>query len=121
MKKLIGVLLVDVVLYQGWQWWQRQSVPPLKPEPYLVVYGRDSCGYTQQTLQALDQADIAYEYQIVDDPAVADVLHTRMRRHGLETRHYLLPVVDLNNRFSIRPDQADLVADARKLGLKAAR
>ncbi len=118
MKKLLLLLVLGLGLWQGWGWWQRSQVPPLQETPYLVVYGRDRCGYTQQTLQALTQAGIPHQYRQVDNAAVADVLHQRMRSHGLKTSRYLLPVVDLNNEFSIRPDNAELVAEARRLPLR---
>jgi glutaredoxin len=92
-------------------------MPPLHDQPYLIVYGRDSCGFTQQTLQELRDAGIAHQYQSVDDREVADVLHARMKQQGLDTGYYLLPVVDLNNTISIRPDNAKLLAQARELHL----
>jgi len=50
----------------------------------------------------------------VDTPAVADLLHRRMQNAGLEVRRYLLPVVDLNNRITVHPNNGELVAQARQ-------
>lgn len=113
MKNIIILLLLVVGGYKAWGVLNKPSVEPLHDEPYLAVYGRDSCGFTRQTIRALQQAGIRFEYMSVDDPAVADVLHSRMMAMGLEVRRYLLPVVDLNNAISTRPDNAQLVANAR--------
>lgn len=117
MKRLLILLILVGAGYQGWKQWQSQSVEPLYGEPYLVVYGRDSCGVTQQTLAQLKSAGVKFHYQSVDDRAVADLLHARMQSKGIDTRHYLLPVVDLNNTISIRPDGEGLVSEAKKLAL----
>ncbi|THT95973.1 hypothetical protein E9531_16900 [Lampropedia puyangensis] len=118
-KNLLIIAIVAVVGYQAWGWVQTKRVPPLHDQAYLVVYGRDSCGFTQQTLKDLRAAGIPHQYQSVDDRQVANVLHTRMKQHGISTKRYDLPVVDLNNAFSIRPDNSQLVAQARKLPLQA--
>jgi len=106
-------LLLAVVLI-GWHLEHRQGRAPknqpLYEQPYLIVYGRDSCGMTQNTLQSLRSAGIAHRYHSVDDRQVADVLHTRMRRQGIDTRRYMLPVVDLNNRISVQPAPDKLIA-----------
>ncbi len=117
MKKILILLVLAGAGYQGWKQWQSQSVEPLYNEPYLVVYGRDSCGFTQQTLGQLKAAGVKFRYQSVDDRAVADLLHARMQSKGIDTRRYLLPVVDLNNAISIRPDGGELVGEAKKLAL----
>ncbi len=47
----------------------------------------------------------------VDDKSVADSLHARMRKAGIDTSYYLLPVVDVNNNLTIRPKTADILAE----------
>src|SRR5687768_4495510 len=101
MKNLILWALIIAIGYKGWMHLQAESVEPLYDHPYVVVYGRDSCGFTQKTIQELRRAGIKFEYMRVDDKAVADVLHSRMKSMGLKTSYYLLPVVDVNNSLSI--------------------
>lgn len=117
MRYLLLLLALCGAGHQAWQHFSRQTNTPLQAEPYLAVYGRDACGYTQATLRELRQAGIRFEYHSVDDPRVADLLHRRMQNAGLEVRRYLLPVVDLNNAITVHPDNATLVAQARELPL----
>lgn len=117
MKSFIFLILIAVLGYKGWGYYQLQSVEPLHEQPYLVVYGRDGCGYTQSAIKELANAGIQFEYMSVDDRSVADSLHSRMRAMGMDTRSYLLPVVDLNNAISIRPDNQELVSSAKALAL----
>ncbi|HYQ38462.1 MAG TPA: hypothetical protein VER09_05930 [Pseudomonas sp.] len=117
MRNLLLLLALCGAGYKAWQHFAqpaRETNAPLYAEPYLAVYGRDSCGYTQATLRQLNQAGIRYRFQSVDDPAVADLLHRRMRNAGLEVRSYLLPVVDLNNAITVHPDNGALLAQARQ-------
>lgn len=120
MRHLLLLLALCGAGHKAWEHFSRvpdESNAPLQAEPYLAVYGRDSCGYTQATLRQLNQAGIRYQYHSVDEPAVADLLHSRMQNAGLEVRRYLLPVVDLNNRIAVHPDNGELVAQARDLAL----
>ena len=82
---------------------------PLYDEPYVVVYGRDSCGFTQKTLKDLKAAGITYEYKLVDDQSVADLLHSRMTDSGLDITRYNLPVVDVNNNLYTRPEFNEII------------
>jgi hypothetical protein len=40
-----------------------------------------------------------------------------MTAQGIDTRHYLLPVVDLSDAISVRPNNAELVRAARAQSL----
>ena len=105
MKK---ILILLIILGAGYQGWNKLSPiftkpEPLRDKPYVIVYGRNSCGHTQNTLKELKKAGVPFEYQIVDDKSVADLLHSRMESSGIDTRRYNLPVVDVSNNFSIRP------------------
>lgn len=117
MRNLLLLLALCGGAYQAWQHFAQPAAEtnaPLHAEPYLAIYGRDSCGYTQATLRQLNQAGIRYRFQSVDDPAVAELLHRRMQNAGLDTRSYLLPVVDLNNQITVHPDNAALITQARQ-------
>lgn len=105
MKYIVVLVIIIGAGYQGWNkfspYFTRSE--PLYDEPYVVVYGRNTCGHTQKTLKDLKKAGIPFDYQVVDDMSVASALHSRMENSGIDTRRYNLPVVDVNNNFSIRP------------------
>ena len=114
---MVLAALVSIGLFYGYQHYQDSQINPLHHSPYLVVYGRDSCGYTQQTKRKLKAAGVSFEFQSVDDQQIAKQLHARMDSSGIDTRRYLLSVVDLNNHLETRPDNAELITDARALAL----
>jgi hypothetical protein len=115
MKKLIVIALIAVAGYKAWAHFTAPELKPLYDKPYVVVYGRETCGFTQSTIDELRRARIEFEFGDVDDQAVADELHSRMRIAGLDTSYYLLPVVDLNNSLTVRPENAELIERARPL------
>lgn len=78
--------------------------------PYMIVYGRDSCGFTRSMKRNLKSSGIAYSYRKVDDADTAANLHNKMESLGISTRRYDLPVVEVNARILIRPD-VSVVAD----------
>lgn len=113
MKKILVLSFILIASYQGWNNFSYLLTrpDPLYNEPYVVVYGRNSCGYTQQTIKDLKKAGIPFEYENVDDRTVADLLHSRMKNSGIDTRRYNLPVVDVSNNITIRP-QTDSIIDS---------
>ena len=106
MQKLLAMTIILILSYQGWIKYSTEFTKPLPlyEDPYVVVYGRNTCGFTQQTLKDLKQAGIPFEYQNIDDKSVANLLHSRMKKSGIETRRYNLPVVDVSGKISIRPE-----------------
>ena len=111
MKKL---LLLAIMVFGGFQAWQKFNHTPLDPlydEPYIAVYGRNSCGFTQNMLSKLKKQGFSYRYFIVDDQQVANSLHARMESSGLSTRRYNLPVVDVNGKLMIRPVLGEVLSE----------
>jgi glutaredoxin len=105
MKKLLLIAFVAFVFYKAWQAFTPPSMglPLLYDKPYIAIYGRDTCGWTQKLKKELNQQGISFEYKIVDQPSVGNELHPRMQQAGLSTSYYNLPVVDVNGRIFIRP------------------
>lgn len=116
MKKIIILLILAGAGYQAWDKFSPEFTRegPLYDKPYVVVYGRNSCGFTQRTMKELKKSGIPFEYKIVDDKSVAEELHSRMNNAGIDTRLYNLPVIDANNNFSIRPTTASILKDYNK-------
>jgi hypothetical protein len=81
-----------------------QKNEALYEEPYVLIYGRDRCGWTQKYLKDLEAEEIEPIYEIVDKQEVSDELHTRMEKAGLSTISYGLPVIDVNGQLFIRPN-----------------
>ena len=113
MKELIILAVVAFAAYQIWDK-SGDSVQPIFDEPYVAVYGRDSCGFTQQMLSNMAASGVNYHYLSVDDRNVANILHGRMESSGISVRRYNLPVVDVNGDISVRPEVLDVLSDYSK-------
>ncbi len=111
MRKLLVIAFLLFCAYTGWQ--KLRPAPPLEPLyelPYVVVYGRDSCGYTQQMRRALAKARVPFHYEHIDEQPVRDVMHRRMRSAKIDTSLYTLPVVEVSTRILVHPDPGEVVA-----------
>jgi glutaredoxin len=70
----------------------------------VVVYGRDSCGYTRRMLNALQDSGIPVDYRNIDRSSDYQAFHDKYDGTGLAgERGYALPVVELDGRASMRP------------------
>ena len=108
------LIVLAVGIYQGWKYITKPEPPePLYQKPYIVVYGRDSCGYCQRMKSSLDQAGLPYVFEIVDQAEVAGILFKRMEASGIDTASFGLPVVDLSGVISVRPEPSDIISRYR--------
>lgn len=116
MKKILLIAFTAFVFYKAWQSFTPQSMelPLLYDKPYIVVYGRDTCGWTQKLKKELHQQGIPFEYKIVDQPSVGNELHPRMRQGGLNISYYNLPVVDVNGRIFMRPSLEKILEEYKR-------
>ena len=105
------------LLGKGYQHFQSNSWPAAT-EASVVVYGRDSCGFTTRTRHELDAAGVPYFYKSVDDPASAQVLHAGMNEQGISTGRYLLPMIRTNGCIEGRPELNKVVQDYNDLASK---
>lgn len=111
MKNILFLSLLIFAGYKGWGMYQSNvSLEPLMNESYVAVYGRDSCGWTQQAIKDLKQHGINYTYYKIDEKQVADFIHHRMEAFNISTRRYNLPVIDVNGKIFVRPDIKDILA-----------
>jgi glutaredoxin len=119
MKKVIVMALLGLGIYQAWgQLGVGQSgVERLKDQPYVVVYGRDSCGFTSEMRRKLSRAGIDFRYAKIDRPEVAKRIHQRMSVAGIDTRRYNLPVVDVNGHIHVRPKPKNVIKEFRGGGV----
>jgi glutaredoxin len=110
-KNIVLVILLCFAAYKGWSYLHQEGVKPLYSTPYIAIYGRDSCGWTNEMIKKLKSSNISYEYHVVDEKDVADLLHARMEQSGISTRRYNLPVVDVNGKLSVRPESEEVIAE----------
>lgn len=116
MRTLIILALIGFGCYEAWKKFgpaqspevEQIAVSPLFDEPYVAVYGRDTCRFTQKLLKELQASRIEYHYYIVDEKPVADRLHATMIDQGMDVRRYNIPVVDVSGDLSIRPSVMDV-------------
>jgi glutaredoxin len=109
---ILAVLAVGI--YEGWKYITKpEPLDPLYQKPYIVVYGRDSCGYCQNMKANLDKASLPYVFEIVDQAEVADILFKRMKASGIDTASFGLPVVDLSGVISVRPEPSVIISRYR--------
>ncbi len=108
-----NIIIIAIVFFGGFQMWERygNSPVPIFDEPYVAVYGRNSCGFTKRMISGLESEGINYHYFIIDDKSIASDLHSRMESVGISTRRYNLPVVDVNGDISVRPKLKDVLSD----------
>ena len=115
MARLLVVAFFAICGYVGWQ--KLKPLPPLEAlyeKPYVVVYGRDSCGLTKHMRQSLERAGIPFQYEVIDQREVAELVWARMKQSRIDTSSYMLPVVDVNAKLYLEADPAEIVAAYRK-------
>lgn len=112
LNKVILAVGLAAAAYSAWGTYHQRLFPqaPLKAKPYVVVYGRDECGYCQALQRDLRTRGVPYEWKKVDDEAVQRELIPRMQGAGLETGYFDIPVVDVSGEMMIRPDSAVVVS-----------
>ena len=111
-----NILLLALIIFGSIQLWEKaqNQNAPLYDEPYVAVYGRNSCGFTTSILSKLSSSGVNYHYFIIDDQSTANELHTRMEAAGISTRRYNLPVVDTNGSIRVRPEFQDVLTKYNK-------
>lgn len=109
-----NLLLIAFLVFCGFKLWGKYQEntfeSPVFDKPYIAVYGRDSCGYTQHALKQLKNSGVDYHYFKVDNQKVADSLHEHMRSSGISTRRYNLPVIDVSGKISVRPNLNEILS-----------
>ena len=114
-NKFLLALALAAGGYSAWGTYHQKLFPlqPLYQKPYIVVYGRDDCGFCQALKADLDGRKIPYVWKHIDDAAVQVEVSPRMKQADIDTRNFLLPVVDVNAELMVRPDSADVAAKYR--------
>jgi glutaredoxin len=114
------IFILIIIISCGFYFWKHHNSEPQKLSPlyegsYIVVYGRDACGWTTKYRRDLENLNIDYVYKSVDDASAANELEQRMEKAGLDISHYNLPVIDVNANILIRPEMK-IILDIYKKG-----
>ena len=113
MKKLIFFTLVLYTSYFAYQKYHVNAPPPAVVDPYIVVYGRTTCGNTKRMMRELDRAGVRYGYRSVDNRPQTDELHQKMLEAGIPIASYMLPVVDVTGKIHVNPPPQDVITNYR--------
>ncbi|GMG88252.1 glutaredoxin family protein [Biformimicrobium ophioploci] len=82
------------------------QIKPERPDHYLVVYGKNSCGATTGLMAALDKQGVDYEYRNISDEANAAMLFQRMANARFAGSRVDMPIVETDGRIRSRPTMA---------------
>lgn len=104
MRKLLFVVVIIVAGYLLFQDIFKPNLESLYDEPYVLVYGKRTCGWCQKMQRELDKNDIPFTFMDLKLKESNDELHPRMETSGMNTRRYDIPVIDVNGELFIRPD-----------------
>ncbi|HTY44461.1 MAG TPA: hypothetical protein VMD52_00495 [Patescibacteria group bacterium] len=105
MKKLFYVVLVFALGYAGWHFLLRpKQAAPLVDRSYVALYGTSTCGVCAQYREELGKMGIPFMDYDISNPSVQDQLYPRMRKVGLSTESFALPIIDVNGRIFSRPE-----------------
>jgi glutaredoxin len=118
-NKLLAVVFIGLGGCLAWGK-LRVVVFPLEPiyqKPYVIVYGRDNCGFTQALRRDLDSRGVLYVYEVIDENHAHEEIVGRIRESGL-SEQFTLPAVDVNAEILLHPSSDDV---ARKYGPVAAK
>lgn len=85
---------------------------PIYQKPYVIVYGRDNCGFTLAMRRDLESRGVPYVYKVIDAAHAHDEIVGRIRQSGLNEQ-FTLPAVDVNAEILLHPSSDDV---ARKYG-----
>lgn len=119
-KFLLAVMLAAGG-YQAWGSYRTKLFPvqPLYQKPYIVVYGRETCGNCQALRKGLDSQSVPYVWKIIDEAPNGQEVYPRMKEAGLDTSRFSLPVVDVNAEMLIHPETAAVVEKYRAIAKPA--
>ena len=112
MKNLLIIAIVVSLSFLAWQKFSSDNqIEALYDEPYIVVYGKENCGWTQKYLNDLRRDGIDPIFESVNNREISDELYDRMKKAGLKTRRYNLPVIDVNGHILIRPEFSTILSE----------
>lgn len=114
-NKFLLALALSAGGYSLWGTYHQKLFPlqPVYQKPYIIVYGREECGYCQAMRADLDARKIPYVWKHIDDGPIQAEIYPRMKQADLDTSHFLLPIVDVNAEIMVHPEPPDVAVKYR--------
>ncbi|MDP3543608.1 MAG: glutaredoxin family protein [Elusimicrobiota bacterium] len=115
LNKALLAVMVAIGGYNAWGTYRQKLLPmaPLYPKPYVIVYGRESCGNCQAMRRGLEERGVPYVWKIIDEDPGRTEAFSRMKEAGLDIRRFTLPVVDVNAEILVQPGSPAVIAKYR--------
>ena len=104
MKKLVFLLIVVGMGYFGYQKFiasKATTLDALYELPYVVVYGRTTCSWTQKCLRELKEQNIDVIFENIDKQEVKMEIFRRIDAAGHKRNQIIIPIVDVNGNILI--------------------
>ncbi len=104
MNKLVVFLIVLGTGYLGYQQFvgsRSAKLEPLYELPYVVVYGKSTCGWTQKCLRELNIKDIEVIFENIDKSEVQMEIFPRIDAAGIDRNRISIPIIDVNGNILI--------------------
>ena len=117
-KRVIKFVIVALLAFAVWQFGISRlwAVKPLYPYSYIVVYGSNACSLCEDFMKALTEMGTPYLFKDIkaSENDNAEII-SRMKKAGLDTSRFTMPVVDVNGKIMLEPD-AKKVTELYKRG-----
>ena len=104
MKKLLFFILIAAACFYGYQHFsgnRSKTLEPLYDLPYIVVYGKTTCSWTQKCLRELKAEGIEVIFENIDQPDAQQEIFARIDAAGLDRNHISIPIIDVNANILI--------------------
>lgn len=112
LNKILLAVMVGVGGYTAWGTYCQKlfPLPALYQKPYIVVYGRETCGYCQAMRKGLDERGVPYVWKLIDEEPGRSEVFARMKQAKIDTANFLLPIVDVNAEILVHPESPAVIA-----------
>jgi arsenate reductase-like glutaredoxin family protein len=113
MKKLLVVLVVVGLGYFGYLQVIAEGetkLDALYELPYVVVYGKTTCGWTQKCLRELKEQNIDAIFENIDKHEVKMEIFPRIDAAGHNRNRISIPIVDVNGHILIGYEPEKILA-----------
>ncbi|MGD9010276.1 MAG: hypothetical protein PVG41_20295 [Desulfobacteraceae bacterium] len=104
MKKLlilIALVAIGIYGYNEFRGSKQAKLELLYDPPYIIVYGRQSCGWTQKCLRELKSKEIDAIFENIDKQEAKMEIFPRIDAAGYKRNQIAIPIIDVNGHIII--------------------